>query len=558
MTAENDNALEQVLTELLSVLRSNDFPVEARQKRFAGLRKAHPEFGPGLDDALVRHICAQAQAFEELSEAFDKLRKMAQKLSSAPIREGICLGKEALADGRVLARVESRNGTALLELADDDLLARLQPGDRVYLTAESNAVIGKAEVTLPGAGECAVVERWLSDGRLIVRHHDQSIVVSASPALTPAGVKAGDSVRLDRDALLAMERMSGDENSRYAASADATSLPPEALAGYDDIRDGTLRRITAAVAYPEIAATYGIATERPKILLGGPPGTGKSTLARIIAGLLNRETGEQCTIRKVNGAELLSPFVGETEQKIKSLFRDAGTTTGWSILVIDEVDAIARTRGGAGNVHSDRFLSTWLSEIEGIEGRSKFILVATTNRLDMLDSAFRSRFSHEIEMPRPRMDAARAIFTRHLASHYPYYPGGDAAEKTRHAMIEGAVAKLYLPGVTGATLSTLRLRDGKIREVQARDLMSGRLIEQICIDARERAFQRHVEGDNSGMCADDLDGAVEAARDRLRATLTPHNVHGYLTDLPADVGVVAVEPAARSRASVTFLHQAAR
>ena len=546
---------EAMLAEALAALRNTELSVQARQQHCAQLRKAHPEFAPKFDEGLIAHCCAQSQAIDELEELLGELKHMTKKLAGAPLRIGVFLGHATLADGRVLARVVSGNGEALVNLADDALLAQLQPGDRVYLTTDSNAVIGKCDDTTAESGECAVAERWLPDGRLVVRHHDRELVVRAAASLNPASLNAGDMVRLDRSGWLAVERVSADEEARYTATEEATSLPPEALAGCDDIREGTLRRIAYGVAHPTLAATYGLHAQKPWILLGGPPGTGKTTLARVIAGVLQRETGQQCAIRIVNGAELLSPFVGETEQRIKKLVRTAGRTAGWSILFIDEADAIGRTRGGAGNVHSDRFLSTLLSELEGFEGRTNCILVAATNRLDMLDSAFRSRFSCEIHMPRPRMDAARAIFARHLAAGYPYYPNGDGAEKTRLAMIESAVAKLYLPNVTGATIATLRFRDGKTRAVGTRDLMSGRLIEQICVEAREQAFKRHVENGTRGLCAADLDAAVESARERLRVTLTPHNAHTYLTDLPSDVGVVAVEPASRARASVTFLHQ---
>ena len=122
-------------------------------------------------------------------------------------------------------------------------------------------------------------------------------------------------------------------------------------------------------------------------------------------------------------------------------------------------------------------------------------------------------------------------------------------------MIDGAVAKLYLPNAPGAAIATLRFRDGKTRQVFARDLMSGRLIEQICTDARERAFQRHVDEGDPGLTAADMEFAVATARERLRMTLTPENVYGYLTDLPTDVGVVSVEPAPRAPASGAFLRQ---
>jgi hypothetical protein len=89
-------------------------------------------------------------------------------------------------------------------------------------------------------------------------------------------------------------------------------------------------------------------------------------------------------------------------------------------------------------------------------------------------------------------------------------------------------------------------------------LLSGRLIEQICIDARKRAFRRHVEGDAGGLRIDDIDAAIDTARDRLRTMLTPSNAHAHLADLPHDLGVVAVDPAPRVRGGVTFIHQAAR
>jgi SpoVK/Ycf46/Vps4 family AAA+-type ATPase len=264
-------------------------------------------------------------------------------------------------------------------------------------------------------------------------------------------------------------------------------------------------------------------------------------------------------VRKLNGAELLSPYVGETEQRIRSFVREVRASDACSVVFIDEVDSIARSRGAAGNVHSDRFLSSWLAELEGFDGRAPCIVIAATNRLDMIDAAFRSRFSDEIEMPRPRMEAARAIFARHLAPELPYdTEGSTGALSARQRMIDAAVARLYLPNAPGALLATLRLRDGKTRAVFARDLISGRLIEQISVDARRRAFQRQVEGGAPGLRIDDIDAAVDAARERLRATLTPANAHAHLGDLPHDLGVAAVEPAPRVRGGVTFIHEAAR
>ena len=564
MNTESDTG---ALDASLSVLLNPDFPVPARQQHLAALRRSHAAIGPKIDEALIARCAEQAAAIDKQAAAIDKLeevidqaKELTTQLTSPPLREGLFLGRVTLADGSVLARVQTANQEALVPITDPELPDRLQLGDRVLLTAECNAVIGASTDGMAEPGVSAVAQRWLPDRRLVVRHRDEELVVRAAASLGPENLAPGDSVRLDRRNWLAIERLQGEEKALLAPSEEATSVPPEALAGCDDLRDQTLRRISYAVAHPGVAADYGLREQRPAILLGGPPGVGKTTLARIMAGVLQAETGQRCKIRKVNGAELLSPYVGETEQRIKALLREVdgrSVADQWSLLFIDEVDAIARSRGGVGNVHSDRFLSTWLSELEGFEGRARCILVAATNRLDMLDSAFRSRFSHEIQVPRPRMDAARAIFERHLAADGTYHPGGDAAPATRHHMIEGALARLYLPNAAGACVATLRFRDGKTRSVLARELMSGRLIEQICTEAREHAFVRHVEGGSRGLSAEDLDLAVEAACDRLRHTLTLGNVHDHLSDLPQDVQVVAVDVPPRERSSVVFLSQAA-
>ena len=122
-------------------------------------------------------------------------------------------------------------------------------------------------------------------------------------------------------------------------------------------------------------------------------------------------------------------------------------------------------------------------------------------------------------------------------------PNGDERAATVIAMIETAIARLYDPNGENE-VALLKLRDGKTRQVFARELMSGRLIEQICVAARETAFQRHAGGGDCGICMADVEQAVSQAIDRLGNTLSLENLRSHL-ELPTDLDVLAVEPVQR-------------
>lgn len=539
----NANALE----ETVRLVRDEQVEVEAKLQAVAQLRRASPTAGSQLDRVIIEENTSMRRGITELAEVNGELRGLVDKLSSPPLRTAVYLGTASLGEGNaLLARVAVGGEERLVTLAGDGTPEDLGAGDRVYLTAEGNAILRRAEDE-PEPGPVVSFERLAPGARVVVRDRDQELVVRAADGLDLDALAPGDNVRLDPQTLMARERIERGEARRHLASELATDLPVEAFAGYEHIRGPALQRIIYVIAHPEAASAYGLVAGSDRILLAGPPGCGKTTFARTIAAALHRHTGGRCRIVRVNGAELFSPWVGSTEQNIRALFRDLKDGPfEYAVLFIDEADAIARLRGTAGNVHSDRFLNSLLPEIEGFEGQTRLVLIAATNRVDMLDPAFRERFAWEIEIPRPRMDAARAIFAYHLGPAYPYRPNGTSAEATRQALIEGAVAQLYDPNAAGGRVATLRFRDGKVRTVTAPEVVSGRVIEQICRDARERAFQRHVRGDEPGIAQGDMDAAVAVAIERLRGTLTVHNVYSYLTDLPQDVAVVAVEPGQRA------------
>jgi SpoVK/Ycf46/Vps4 family AAA+-type ATPase len=159
----------------------------------------------------------------------------------------------------------------------------------------------------------------------------------------------------------------------------------------------------------------------------------------------------------------------------------------------------------------------------------------------LIDSALLARLSEvEIHVGRPNLAGARRIFEIHLPPDLLY--AGDAHART--VLIDRAVSRLYSPNGDNQ-LSVLRFRNGATRTMAARDLMSGRLIDQLCQDACRAALRHDRREGEVGLTTRDLDEAIGAALEKLATTLTPRNCRAYLDDLPQDVDVVSVERIAR-------------
>lgn len=161
----------------------------------------------------------------------------------------------------------------------------------------------------------------------------------------------------------------------------------------------------------------------------------------------------------------------------------------------------------------------------------------------------------DLHIGRPGRDGAREIFHIHMSPTLLYGPNGAEATRTREDIIETAVGTLYSPNADN-TVAEMRFRDGSARSVSASALLSGRTIEQICIQARRGAFRRHAEGGTPGVRVEDMEEAVASALDRLASTLSPANARAMLTELPQDLDVVAVEPVRRRVAAHRYLHRA--
>jgi len=489
-----------------------------------------------LDQILLDHIAGIDGTRKKLEAVHSDLRASIQDLLNPPFFPARYLGSVMTHAGE-FAQL-AHDGTQRVVAFGNDLgPGDLAAGDEVLLCHERNAVIAKSPGPGSAIGETAALARCIGDGRLVLEDRGTEVIVSVSARLAAEPLRPGDLILWDRGARIALGRVEPGANPGYEDIGN--SVPPQ-LGGLDQVCESVLARFVFSILQPDLAREYRVQNDGARrLLLQGAPGTGKTTLMRIVASRIAHETRQHCRVVTISGAELYSSYVGETERNIRRCFATLNDYDGPGIAFFDEIDAIGRARGNASGHHDDRFLGTLLAELEGMR-RSDVAVIAATNRADTLDAALRGRFSWEIEMPRPDMQAARQIFSIHMPEDVPYQPNSGEAPRSRQSLIDSGVSRLYEPNADNK-IASLQFRDGKRREVAARELVSGRLIEQMCAAARAAAFERECRGGESGVSAMDMQAAAAEAIARMRKTLTTRNVRNFLADLPQDLDVVSVE-----------------
>ncbi|MBW2723332.1 MAG: AAA family ATPase [Deltaproteobacteria bacterium] len=541
------NDIEQIFQERVREIISNEISprhavVHAGELEL--LRAECPNHAKAIDQMLMTTLADIRGGMKQALEAQTELKAELKLMTNPPWRIA-----------RVRAVVEEQNTrkaivqtgqqALLVEISDPEFATSIAAGDSVYLNDAGNVLIGRAPRELFAGGAIAHLERTLSDGRLVVTHHGQEVVVTAAATLDASALEPGDELCWDSEMNLALSAIEPASDERFiasSASGEGSGGGLESVGGQDECMETVYSNLTASLVEPELAEIYGVQT-RQTILLYGPPGCGKTTIARAAAREIEKQHGCVCRFFVVKPGEWESQWVGQSQANIRRTFEamKRAAQGGLVVLFLDEVDSFGRHRGGSAARHADSSTAALLAEIDGFADRGNVAIVSATNRPDLIDSALRERLGQiEVLVQRPDANGARSIFGIHLSENLPVRPNGPASAASREEILEAAISRLYASNSEGA-VCTLHFRDGKSRQVYAGELMSGRLIEQICRAAARGAFMRHVGGGARGLMLADMHAATGEAIDRLRTLLTVRNVKEYLTDLPEDIDVIRVE-----------------
>ncbi len=528
--------------------------VEAQLRLLATARAAAPDpalVGREIDRHLLDRIRQQEGAFRDAQKLQAKLSAVVDQITAPPWHIARLIRfLEDCPEPRAL--VLSGTAQDVVAVHPDVDPRSLHRGDIVYLSSDRNVILKRAGDTGGGGGETVFVERLLPGGRLVVRSRDEELIVDVAEGCDRANLRQGAQARIDRGAWMVLEVVEREAGGQYIVEDVDMSMTRERLGGQCSALDRLFQVLLSALAFPKIAALYGIRGRRG-VLLYGPPGNGKTLMARICAAEIRRRTGRRCVFAVVRPGEWLNSYVGETERAIRDCFaalREALGADGMAILFIDEIETIGGQRGRMGNHHHDRFLGTLLAEVDGFRDRGEIAIIAATNRKDMLDPALVDRLcAIDIEVKRPDLRGAREIFNVHLPEQLLFHSNGMPPAETRETMVDLAVTRLYAPNGENQ-ICQIQFRNGSRRTVTARELVSGRMIGQICEVACDRAFERHVAGSSEGLELADMAYAIDEALARMSSTITLHSARSYLDSLPQDMDIVRVEPCEKKVKSI--------
>ena len=372
-------------------------------------------------------------------------------------------------------------------------------------------------------------------------------MVRAAGPLQNVALEPGDVVRWSPAAGLAFEHV--PRSTSHSAFLEETPTQSfEDIGGLDRMIDTLRETVEMHLFHPELVKRYAL-PRKGSILLVGPPGCGKTLVARALAAHLASLSGGQARFMNVKPGALHSMWYGQAEANYRELFRVAREAAAQDpgvpvVVFFDELDAIGGTRGG-GHAHvDDKIQNAFFVELDGLATRGNVLVIGATNRREALDPALLrpGRFGDDpIEIPRPGRSAARDILAKHLPEDIPYAVNGHGdAAAARAAILDTAVSRLFAPNGEGE-LARITFRDGKQRGVAPRDLISGATLANLTRRARERACRREIEDGPAGLCESDITAAITVELAQAVGSLTPASCRHHLSGLPDDVDVVRLE-----------------
>lgn len=519
-------AQQAELTELRDQAQALEDEIAALQQRLQDTPKRVHALEERLLDTKGQLTQAISQnekltyTLREAREQITSLRDEVDKLTQPPSAYGTLLGINDDGTADVFSTGRKVRVAVHPSLKEDDL----KKGSEVVLNESMNIVEVKApDVT----GDVATFKELLDGGEraLIVGRADEERIVALADRLIGKKIRSGDSILLDGRSGMLIEKLPRPEVEELILE-EVPDVEYEDVGGLDHQIEQIMDAIELPFLHPDLFAEHRLPAPKG-ILLYGPPGCGKTLIAKAVANSLAKKVAEvsgdasgRSYFLNIKGPELLNKYVGETERQIRLIFQRAREKSeeGWPVIVFfDEMDSLFRTRGtGISSDMESTIVPQLLAEIDGVETLKNVIVIGASNREDLIDPAILrpGRLDVKIKIERPDEEAAAQIFSRYFTSDLPLDAGeidelgGGDPDKAVAAMIEQTVAEMYRSDEQNEFLE-VTYQNGDKEIMYFKDFSSGAMIENIVRRAKKLAIKRRIDGGTYGIRVDDLIQAIQ-------------------------------------------------
>ncbi len=524
MSETGSNDARQDLERLRGLVSELEGEVASLRRRLHDAPKRVRMLEERLADTKGRLTQAVSQnerlttMLRDAREHIGSLREEVEKLTQPPSGYGTVLGCND--DGTVDVRA---GGRKMRVAVHPDLAEDLSAGEEVALNESFSVVLARRP---DRTGEVATVKELLPGGdrALVLGRADEERVVELSAAVAAGPIRSGDNVLIDSSGDLVIERLPRPE-------VEDLILEEVPDISYEDVGglDSQIEQITDAVELPfvhhALFAEYDLPAPKG-VLLYGPPGCGKTLIAKAVANSLANKVSDlsgdanaRSFFLNIKGPELLNKYVGETERQIRLVFQRAREKSeqGWPVIVFfDEMESLFRTRGsGISSDIESTIVPQLLAEIDGVEALRNVIVIGASNREDLIDPAILrpGRLDVKIKIERPDAEAAAAIFARYLVPTLPIADemvetvGGGDPDKAVRGMIEQTTEDMYRPADANQFLE-VTYSNGDKEIMYFRDFASGAMIENVVRRAKKLAIKREISGGARGIVTSDLLASV--------------------------------------------------
>ncbi len=388
----------------------------------------------------------------------------------------------------------------------------LRKGQEVILNEAMNVVMA---LDFEQTGEVVSLKEILEDGEraLVMGNADEERVVRLAEPLLGLKIRPGDSLLLDSRSGYVYERVPKSEVEELVLE-EVPDIDYDSIGGLKNQIESIRDAVEMPYLHPELFIEHEL--KPPKgVLLYGPPGCGKTLIAKAVAASLAKKvserTGEEgrSYFLNIKGPELLNKYVGETERHIRLVFQRARekASEGTPVIVFfDEMDSLFRTRGsGVSSDVENTIVPQLLSEIDGVEGLENVLVIGASNREDMIDPAILrpGRLDVKIKIERPDAESARDIFSKYLTANLPLH-ADDLAEWAGNrqdcvnGMIQRTVERMYTESEDNQFLE-VTYANGDKEVLYFKDFNSGAMIQNIVDRAKKMAIKDLLENGQRGL-----------------------------------------------------------